>query len=94
MLELGEIILFQFGIKNPLLDAKNFDGLRSFFGLLQHPVLGEIIADGSPIRLSPGATSDWKSSPLLGEANRYVYLDLLGLTEQEFAAYVEEGIIA
>ena len=67
---------------------------RDWFVRLQHPVLGETVADGSPIRLSPGATSDWKSSPLLGEANRYVYLDLLGLTEQEFAAYVEEGIIA
>ena len=67
---------------------------RDWFVRLQHPVLGETVADGSPIRLSPGATSDWKSSPLLGEANRYVFLELLGLTEHEFATYVEEGIIA
>ncbi|MEE8541422.1 MAG: CoA transferase [Desulfobacterales bacterium] len=67
---------------------------RDWFVRLQHPVLGETVADGSPIRLSPGATSDWKPSPLLGEANRYVYMDLLRLSEQEFSTYVEKGIIA
>jgi crotonobetainyl-CoA:carnitine CoA-transferase CaiB-like acyl-CoA transferase len=67
---------------------------RDWFVRLRHPVLGETVADGSPIRLSPGATSNWKSSPLLGEDNRYVYMNLLGLTEQEFSAYVEKGIIS
>ncbi len=67
---------------------------RDWFVRLRHPVLGETVADGSPIPFDAGSTSNWKSSPLLGEANRYVYLDLLGLTEQEFSSYVERGIIA
>jgi hypothetical protein len=36
----------------------------------------------------------WKSAPLLGEDNEYVYLELLGLAESEFKSYIERGIIA
>ena len=67
---------------------------RDWFVKLRHPVLGETVSDGSPIKFSRKSTSAWKSSPLLGEANRYVYLGLLGLTDQEFSTYVEKGIIA
>jgi len=35
----------------------------------------------------------WKAAPLLGEDNRYVYMELLGLTEGELASYIEKGII-
>jgi hypothetical protein len=29
----------------------------------------------------------------LGEHNRYVFIDLLGLTEEEFSSYIEQGVI-
>jgi crotonobetainyl-CoA:carnitine CoA-transferase CaiB-like acyl-CoA transferase len=67
---------------------------RNWFVKLQHPTLGEKVSDGSPIRLSQSSTSNWKSSPLLGEDNRYVYTELIGLTDQQFSSYVEKGIIA
>jgi len=67
---------------------------RDYFVHLQHPILGDTISDRSPIRFSQSSSSNWKSSPLLGEDNRYVYMDLLGLTDQEFASYIENGIIA
>lgn len=67
---------------------------RDWFVKLQHPTLGETVSDRSPIRFSQRSTSNWKSSPLLGQDNRYVYMDLLGLTDQEFSSYVEKGIIA
>jgi len=67
---------------------------RDWFVKLQHPTLGENVSDGSPIRLSQSSTLDWKSSPQLGEDNRYVYTELIGLTDQEFSSYVEKGVIA
>lgn len=66
---------------------------RSFFSTLDHPALGSIVSDGPVIRLGEDSTSEWKAAPLLGEANRYIFRDLLGLAESDFLHYVECGII-
>jgi crotonobetainyl-CoA:carnitine CoA-transferase CaiB-like acyl-CoA transferase len=66
---------------------------RDFFVHLEHPVLGKTVSDASPIRFKEGPTMGWKAAPLLGEDNRYVYMELLGLTESELFSYVEKGII-
>ena len=73
--------------KDPQLMAGNF------FVQLQHPVLGKTISDRSPIRFEENFTAGWKAAPQLGEDNRYVFLELLGLTERELLDYVEEGVI-
>lgn len=73
---------------------------RNFFVQIEHPSLGKTVSDRSPIRFIPDASTDpssemdWKSAPLLGEANRYVYRDLIGLTEKEYKSYIQKGIIA
>ncbi len=66
---------------------------REFFVHLDHPILGETISDASPIKFKGKSTLNWKSAPLLGEDNRYVYMDLLGLTENQLSSYTERGII-
>jgi len=66
---------------------------RKFFVTLKHPVLGSTIADTCPIKFNDFTTSDWKAAPLLGEDNRYVYIDLLGLTEKELSSYIKRGIV-
>jgi benzylsuccinate CoA-transferase BbsF subunit len=66
---------------------------RDFFTRLKHPVLGETISETSPIRFENGPEAGWKAAPLLGQDNRYVYRELLGLTEEEFSSYIERGII-
>ena len=67
---------------------------REFFVPLSHPVLGSVLADRSPIRFGEATTPSWKPAPLLGEDNRYVFKDLLGLTEEEYLRYCETGIIS
>jgi crotonobetainyl-CoA:carnitine CoA-transferase CaiB-like acyl-CoA transferase len=67
---------------------------RDYFTRLPHPVLGETISDRSPIRFSEDVSTKWKSAPSLGEANSYVFIDLMGLSEVEYASYVDRGIIA
>lgn len=67
---------------------------RDFFVQLDHPVRGKTISDGSPIKMGSDCMPDWKSAPLLGEDNAYVFMDLLGFTESEFKSYLERGVIA
>ena len=66
---------------------------RRFFVQLEHPVLGNTTSDTSPIKFKGETQFEWKAAPLLGEDNRYVYLELLGLTEMELSSYIEKGII-
>ena len=66
---------------------------RDFFIPLEHPVLGKTVADASPIKFKENSRVEWESAPLLGEDNRYVYMELLGFTEGELSSYIEKGII-
>jgi crotonobetainyl-CoA:carnitine CoA-transferase CaiB-like acyl-CoA transferase len=67
---------------------------RGFFADIQHPLLGMIRADGNPVRLSATPPQHNKAAPLLGEDNRRVFVDILGMHEDRFKRYVAEGIIA
>jgi crotonobetainyl-CoA:carnitine CoA-transferase CaiB-like acyl-CoA transferase len=73
--------------KDPQLMARNF------YVQLQHPVLGKTVSDRCPIRFEDDLSADWKAAPLLGEDNRYVFQELLGLTENELSSCAEKGII-
>jgi len=72
---------------------------QHYFVQTQHTLLGKTISDRSPIRFmadsSTGAYSatDFKPAPLLGEANEYVYMELLGLTRKEYKTFIQKGII-
>ena len=66
---------------------------RDFFVRLKHPVLGETISDASPIRFQETSMQDWKAAPLLGEDNRSVLQELLGLSESEMSSLVTKGVV-
>jgi crotonobetainyl-CoA:carnitine CoA-transferase CaiB-like acyl-CoA transferase len=67
---------------------------NDFFTSLDHPVLGEIKTDTYPIAFKNYRHTPWKTSPLLGEANQYVFGELLGMPEATIQSYIEQGIIA
>lgn len=66
---------------------------RGFFLPIDNPVLGKTVSDISPIRFKRNAPIYQKAAPLLGEANHYVYKELLGFSEKQIADYIERGII-
>ena len=66
---------------------------RHFFVRLKHPVLGETISDASPIRFQESSTPGWRAAPLLGEDNRYVLGELLGLTDIEMSSLIKKGVV-
>ena len=66
---------------------------RGLFQEFDHAELGRLAIEGLPIHLSRTPGRVHRAAPLLGEHNEYVYRDLLGLTDEEFAECLAEGII-
>jgi crotonobetainyl-CoA:carnitine CoA-transferase CaiB-like acyl-CoA transferase len=66
---------------------------RGFFESIPHLSRGEVTAVGVPLGLTgtPGHTS--RSGAAMGEDNAYVFRDLLGLSADEYARYVDAGAI-
>jgi crotonobetainyl-CoA:carnitine CoA-transferase CaiB-like acyl-CoA transferase len=65
---------------------------RSFFIKVDHPIRGEVILDGNPIKLSATPAQCQRAAPLLGQDNNYVYQELLGMKQEEIVSYTEQGI--
>ena len=66
---------------------------REFFTSLNHPVLGEIKTDAYPLIFKNYRQTPWKASTILGEANQYVFEELLGMTKTTIQSYIDQGII-
>lgn len=60
---------------------------------LDHPVIGPALFEGMPFRMAEGAADNWRSAPLLGEDNEYVFKGIIGLDDDEIADLAEEGVI-
>jgi crotonobetainyl-CoA:carnitine CoA-transferase CaiB-like acyl-CoA transferase len=58
---------------------------RGTFFELDHPVIGPALFEGQPMKFSRLQQDNWRSAPLLGEDNDYVFGDLLGLSADEIA---------
>lgn len=65
---------------------------RGFFTDIMHPVLGHMITDGTPIKLSSTPAKLAKPAPLIGQDNDYVYRQVVGLSEEEITHYKQECI--
>lgn len=65
---------------------------RGFFVAPEHPVTGKRLLEGIPWKASASQPA-FKHAPLLGQDNYYVFHDLLGMADEEFARLVDERII-
>jgi crotonobetainyl-CoA:carnitine CoA-transferase CaiB-like acyl-CoA transferase len=66
---------------------------RDVFFEMDHPVIGPARFEGNPIHFTETAADNWRSAPLLGEDNAYVYQEVLGISAAEFEELESEGII-
>ena len=66
---------------------------RDVFFELDHPVIGEARFEGVPFTATQFAPDHWRSAPLLGEDNDYVYGTILGSSADEIADLTERGVI-
>ena len=67
---------------------------RNCFETIEHPVIGKMLFDRTPIRTAPDEPGEAFASPQLGEANEYVFKELLHMGEPTYKRCVEDGIIA
>ncbi len=66
---------------------------RVVFFEMDHPVIGEARFEGVPIHFSDMAPDNWRSAPLLGEDNAYVFGEILGMDGDELARLQADGVI-
>jgi crotonobetainyl-CoA:carnitine CoA-transferase CaiB-like acyl-CoA transferase len=66
---------------------------RGTFFEMDHPVIGPARFEGFPSLMSGEGPDHWRSAPLLGEDNDYVFGQLLGIDEAERAELSEQGVI-
>ena len=68
-------------------------GAHGTFFELDHPVIGPALFEGLPFRMAGLEADNWRSAPLLGEDNDYVFRSVLGLDDDEIADLTEQGVI-
>jgi crotonobetainyl-CoA:carnitine CoA-transferase CaiB-like acyl-CoA transferase len=66
---------------------------RHFFEEIEHLAKGTVVATGIPLGLTgtPGRTS--RAGAAMGQDNKFVFGELLGMTPQEIRTYVDAGAI-
>jgi len=66
---------------------------RHMFVHQQHPVAGDVVVTGSPLKLSGTPVQFKAAAPLLGQDNDDIYSRLLGLNEEQIKALKDQKII-
>ena len=65
---------------------------REHFWMLNHPEIGQHSYDTFPFRLSKSSAEPRMPGPCLGEHNEYVCTELIGMSDEEFARLMSEGV--
>jgi crotonobetainyl-CoA:carnitine CoA-transferase CaiB-like acyl-CoA transferase len=66
---------------------------RGFFQMLEHPSAGFHLHAAANFRMAGTPLQLWRAAPTLGQDNEYVYKELLGISEDEYAALEADGHI-
>ncbi len=66
---------------------------RGMLDWIEHDEIGRIVVPTTPLRIHGADSVDTVPSPKLGQHNREIYGDWLGLSAAEIAALKQEGVI-
>jgi benzylsuccinate CoA-transferase BbsF subunit len=85
----------QAGIIHPMKDLYNDPQLthRRQWLEIEHPEIGKMHYQRPPFLLSKTPGGPNKCDPLLGQSNDHFYRELLGLSEEEYRKFIDEGVI-
>ena len=81
----------------PTMSAQDFwedahQHTRGMWAKAQHPEMGEMDVLSMPWMVN-GARPELSAAPIVGQDNDYVYGDLLGLSPEEQARLIEDGVL-
>ena len=65
---------------------------RHHFWVLEHQEIGESTYDSMGSQLSKTPAELYKAAHTLGEDNYYVYTQILGLSDEEFVEFLQQGV--
>jgi len=65
---------------------------RNFYPEIEHPEIGKYFTVAPPYRFSK-SSYELRRAPLIGEHNEYAFKEVLGLSDDEIAELVIEGVI-
>ena len=66
---------------------------REMFVEMDHPVAGKMTITGSQLKLSKTPVTFRTPAPILGQYNKEIYEDLLGMSREQIEEYREEGVL-
>jgi crotonobetainyl-CoA:carnitine CoA-transferase CaiB-like acyl-CoA transferase len=66
---------------------------RGVFFEMDHPVIGPAQFEGTPVHFSSMRQDNWRSGPLLGEDNDYVFKHIVGVSDDEYEELQAEAVI-
>jgi benzylsuccinate CoA-transferase BbsF subunit len=66
---------------------------RGHFVALDHPAMGKLLCERNGFRLDRSPDAYGRAAPLLGQDNRHVLIELLGLSEEEFGKFAANGAL-
>lgn len=73
--------------------ASNQFRARGHFVEVDHPVAGKLEYPGNPFRLAGEPPRERQAAPLVGQHNKEVYCDMLGLSPAELVKHAQAGLI-
>lgn len=76
-----------------IMTDENFTVDREMIVKTHHPVMGDIILNGNPVKLLDTMPEIYKASPLLGEDTETIFGEFLGMTPEDVEALREKGIV-
>ena len=76
-----------------VVNDEHIAGAREMFVHLQHPVIGDMIVPGNPVKLLDTKPDISRCAPDLGQDNKAVYSEMLGLTEGDLEKLKEQNVI-
>ena len=75
------------------MNDENFTVDREMLVKTHHPVMGDVILNGNPVKLMDTMPEIYKPSPVLGEDTEAIFGEFLDMSAEDVAALKEKGII-
>ena len=76
-----------------IMNDENFTVDREMLVKTHHPVMGDVILNGNPVKLMDTMPEIYKPSPVLGEDTEAIFGEFLDMSAEDVAALKEKGII-